>query len=42
VDLNFQELAFLVTPKLVAQLTDESRHKLWRNQPATLTVQLTW
>jgi len=36
-DLNFQELFFFVTPKLVARLTEESRHMLCRNQPATLT-----
>ena len=34
-DLNFQELALLVTLKLVAQLTEESRQMLWRDQPAT-------
>ena len=41
-DLNFQELALLVTPKLVTRLTEGSRHMLWRNQPAMLAVQLIW
>ena len=41
-DLNFQELALLVTPKLVARLTEGSRHMLWRDQPATLATQLSW
>ena len=30
-DLNFQKLALVITPKLMARLTEESRHMLWRD-----------
>ena len=41
-DLDFQRVAFLITPKLMVQLPKGSRQIIWRDQLATLAALLIW